>query len=79
MKCEVCGTTEDLRCAPLMTGDSFDRPPEHPVCGGCVRAWYDSGQTTPEGILLARAGIEVWRRERGLPTKYPLPAHFVTP
>lgn len=53
--CEICGDYEDLRIAPIMTGDRFGKPAQHPVCGACVRAWYESGETTPSGILRYRA------------------------
>lgn len=40
-----------------MTGDRFGQEPKWPVCGACVQAWYESGETTRDGI----------RRYRGLP------------
>lgn len=54
--CEVCGTTEDLRVCPIMTGDRFGEKPKHPVCGACIFAWHEGGGTTPEAIL-------VWRKQ----------------
>ena len=53
-RCCVCGTTEDLRVAPLMTGDRFGEETKWPVCGECFRTWYETGETTAEGILRAR-------------------------
>lgn len=61
--CCVCGTSEDLSIAPLMTGDKFGQEPQYPVCGFCVRAWYESGQTTVEGILIYR-GLRQPRPQR---------------
>jgi hypothetical protein len=56
--CEICGTTEDLRVAPIMTGDRFGQPPKHPVCSACFRAWHDHAGTTPEEIRAYRAKHE---------------------
>ncbi len=52
--CCICGTTEDVRVAPIMTGDKFGKKPKHPVCGDCMQAWYEGGGTTPEAILRYR-------------------------
>lgn len=68
MVCEICGTTENVRSCPIMTGDRFGEPTKHPVCTECVAAWYDSGETTPEGILRAREEMRRFERkliERG--------------
>lgn len=56
--CVVCGTQEDLRNAPLMTGDKFGQTPKRPVCGECFMAWHDSGETTAAGILRIRGLAE---------------------
>lgn len=53
-KCCICGATDDLRIAPIMTGDRFGEEPKHPVCSPCVRAWYESGETTAKEILRYR-------------------------
>lgn len=42
--CVICGTQEDLRIAPIMTGDQFGQTPQQPVCGECAA----------EGILRVR-------------------------
>lgn len=55
-RCCICGTTEDLRIAPVMTGDRFGEEPKWPVCSECVRTWYEYGVTTAEGILKRRIG-----------------------
>jgi hypothetical protein len=54
MACEICGSDQDVRCCPVMTGDRFGEPVKHPVCVLCIRAWYEGGETTPEGILRVR-------------------------
>lgn len=50
LRCEVCGTKNgDLRIAPIMrTSD----PPV--ICRACMTAWYESGETTRDGILKAK-------------------------
>lgn len=53
-ECDICGSTDDLRVVPIMTGDKFGEAPKHPICGQCVRAWYESGETTAHGILRFR-------------------------
>ncbi len=53
LECEVCGATDDLREAWLMTGRDTDGP-VRPICGACYVAWYDSGEVTVEGILRYR-------------------------
>jgi len=53
-RCCICETTENLRIAPLMTGDKFGETPKHPVCGDCYMAWHDGAGTTPEQILKHR-------------------------
>lgn len=50
MKCEICGSTENLRCCPLMTGDQCDKSTVRPVCPECVCTWFESGKTTAEGM-----------------------------
>lgn len=54
MKCIVCGSTENLRHAPLMTGGNLFSEHQEPVCIECYIAWYDSGATTREEILKER-------------------------
>ena len=56
-RCEICGSTEDVRIIPLMTGKPFTEPQE-PICGKCFYCWYECGQTTAEGILRCREKSE---------------------
>ena len=49
-ECEICGTTDNLKCAPIMTGDSFGQPCQHPVCDVCIETWYESGETDAEKL-----------------------------
>ena len=62
MTCAVCGTTDDLRVCPIMTGDKFGEPPKHPVCSECIGVWYDSGITDRDEL---RAEVERRRRDAG--------------
>jgi hypothetical protein len=53
-RCVVCHATEDLRIAPIMTGDRFGEEPKYPVCTACFLAWHDGAGTTAEAILRYR-------------------------
>jgi hypothetical protein len=48
--CEICGTGKDVLCAPIMTGDKFGEPCQHPVCRECFYMWYESGETDAEKL-----------------------------
>lgn len=53
LRCEVCGTTDDLRRAALM------RPASPPViCSACFTTWYEYGVVTREEILIKRGLAE---------------------
>lgn len=53
--CEVCGSLEDVRACPVMTGVPFSAPADQQrfICIECIRAWYQ-GAETKEAILKSR-------------------------
>lgn len=58
MKCIVCGSEENLRHAPMMTGGNLSMPCDKPVCIDCYIAWYDGGARTKEEILKERGLVK---------------------
>jgi hypothetical protein len=47
--CECCGTSDDLRSAPLMTGDM-----KRIICKYCYIAWYDFSGPSFDAESIAR-------------------------
>ena len=56
--CEICGSPENPRMAPVMTGVPFSAPKEKQrfVCGDCFYVWHEYGATTAEKIVEIRSG-----------------------
>jgi hypothetical protein len=57
--CEICGSEENIRKAPMMTGVPFDAADDDQkyVCRECVRIWYDGGGTSKGEILKHRKEV----------------------
>lgn len=60
IECEICGSAESPRMAPVMTGVGFNAPFEKQrfVCGDCFYVWYEYGATTYDSILEIRKNAD---------------------
>ncbi len=58
--CEICGSSENPRMAPVMTGVGFNEPFERQrfVCSDCFYVWHEYGATTHDRILEIRKSAD---------------------
>lgn len=57
MKCDICDSVQDVVVAPRVMTDQ-----KMLICKACYVTWYDSGETTAEGIRRERLGVACERR-----------------
>ena len=59
MRCFVCHGTDDLRVAPIVTGDRFGEKPKYPICSKCLCEWYEGGHQSWDEVREAVKRKEV--------------------